>query len=323
MTAQAGDSVVLVDASTRPKRALERLTFVPPLQIEHLCAPPYPETVSSEPLVYLLGQTTSLRSSRNLREWLDRVQRAGGAPAAILLPRDDQEWSIAGTHPQFCGVLPYEPEIPIETMEQILCSARRFRARNWGESLVQRATVSWNFTTREAADPERVWLLLHSVLSNMSGSSSDLSCLGMAFAEALSNAVEHGNLELESTIKDGTGEGLLRFFEERERRLADPHFANRRVRVQVEVHGSSVHLRIRNEGHGFNPTHRLVGMGSDPRLLNHGFGLTMIESLVDRVAISPDGRTISLIYRIPHGRVPIGATPPPLAQGEDPYRAAA
>jgi anti-sigma regulatory factor (Ser/Thr protein kinase) len=323
MKPQVRDLLVLIDASSQCKSALERLTFVPRLRVQHLSEPPDPETNSSEPLVYLLGHTASLQTSQALLTWLDRLREADGAPVAFVLPRPDQKWCPGSTHPQFCGLLPCEPDIPIEAMERILCRARENIASRWGEGMVRRAALSWTLTSREAADPEQAWLLVDSILGDIIGSSADLSCLGMAFSEALTNAVEHGNLELDSALKDGTEEGLLHFFKERERRLTDPHYGERRIRLTVALRRSNLQIQIRNEGCGFSPA-RGIRLGGVPSgSLNHGLGLAMIESLVDRVTLSPDGRTITLVQTLPRDRLRLGRHNLDLLHGQDRDRAAA
>jgi anti-sigma regulatory factor (Ser/Thr protein kinase) len=298
MKTLAADLLTLVGASGSAKKALDELGFIPPLRVLQLRRPPDPDLVVEEPLVYLIGQCEEFLGPGALIEWMDRLREADGPPVALLLPRDGYDWCTATTHPQFCGLLPTQPQIPIQAMERILHEARQNLARRWGQGAVRRARLAWSFTTREAADPEQAWLLLESVLDGVVGASTDLSCLGMAFAEALTNAVEHGNLELKSTLKDGADDGLIQFFEERERRLADPHFGQRRIQVSVDLRGSQVRVRIHNQGRGFNPAELDSPSFQANPSARHGLGLTMIESLVDRVVIAPDGRTATIFHRI-------------------------
>jgi anti-sigma regulatory factor (Ser/Thr protein kinase) len=295
----APDLLLLIDSSDAARQAIDRLTFVPPLRLMRLPAPLDPEKPAEEPLLYLVGASASLQTETDILAWLDRLRSHDGAPVAFLVPQEGIAWHVAATHPQACGLLPARGEISPEALERVLLRARQWRARCWGRRALCRARMAWSFTSEEAADSERVWLLLESSLSAWSGAAADLSCLGIAFAEALTNAVDHGNLELSSALKAGAPEGLLRYFEERERRLRDPRFRDRRIEVQAELRGRRLRLRIRNRGPGFDRTDVTgpVLSGSFP----HGLGLRMIENLVDQVTVSADGRRITLVQRVTGG----------------------
>ncbi len=299
MTSGNHDQIVLVGGPAGARRALEALGYVPPLRIRQVTTPPVPGKDHPEPLVYILGPTDGLATAEAINAWLDRLADGGGAPVALLVPRSGFAWCAAGSHPQCCGFLPLESEVRAEDAERILQAARRHWHRRGGPAAVRRARLRWNLSTPEAADSERIWLLVESVLTGLVGPSPDLPRVGMAFSEALTNAVEHGNLDLGSTLKDGQPGGMLRFFEERARRLALPFYARRRIHLAVSIRGARVRIRLRNDGIGFDPS-ELAGSSPDPRSVEApcGLGLTMIESLVDHAAISPDGRSITLSHRL-------------------------
>jgi len=292
--------IVLLDRTRHVRRALKELVFVPPLRIVQLRDLPDPDGVREEPLVYLLGRLDAAAEERVI-PWMDRLESNGGAKVAILLPRPRGCWTAVASHPHFCGLLPWRPAIATDAMERVLASARQTLASRWGHAMLRTASLSWVFTSREAADPEQAWLLLESTLAEVIGHSGDLSCLGMAFAEALTNAVEHGNLELESSLKDGCDEGLLRFFMERERRLRDPSFGNRRVHVSVNLWGSRISILIRNEGQGY--IEREDPPPPPAEREGHGLGLAMIRSLIEEVTVSENGRSILLKHRLPRRRL--------------------
>jgi anti-sigma regulatory factor (Ser/Thr protein kinase) len=313
MNRSAPDLIVLIDTSDEAERAIDRLTCVPPLRLMRLPAPPDPDRWHEEPLLYLVGASPSLRTETDILGWLDRTRARDGAPAAFLVPREGADWRALATHSRACGFLPAGAEFPPEELEQVLLRARQWRARRWGRHALRRARILWSFTSVEAADSERVWLLLESSLSAWTGAAADLSCLGIAFAEALTNAVEHGNLELSSDLKTDSSEGLLRYFAERERRLAEPRYRDRRVQVRAELRGRRLRLRIRNDGPGYDRT----GIAG-PRLSEvfpHGLGLQMIENLVDRVGLSADGRRITLMQRVPGARRSRGRSADPAEDG--------
>ncbi len=300
MKTQIRDLIVLVDESGGAAGALRNLIFLPPFRVRHLTSAPDPEENTEEPLLYLVGHVPNLAGENALLGWMNRLQEAECAPAALLLPREEDSWCAATGHPLFCGLLPYRPQIPTGAMEHLLREARRILAGHWGQHALRRADLAWSFGTVEAADTEQVWRLLESSLCGLIGAHMDFSCLGMAVTEALTNAVEHGNLEMDSALKDRGDDGLMRFFEERERRLQNPLYGSRRVRVAIEVQGNVVSVRIRNEGRGFDPGELVRSAeGSPHAAIASGYGLAMIESLVDEISLSADGKTISLSRILP------------------------
>jgi CheY-like chemotaxis protein/anti-sigma regulatory factor (Ser/Thr protein kinase) len=116
----------------------------------------------------------------------------------------------------------------------------------------------------------------------------------LALYEALANAIEHGNLEIDYDAKtaalasDGGVRALI------EQRAADPRFKDRRVRIQAEYGISNVTWTIRDEGPGFSPSaeerdHRL----GDTSAL-HGRGIILMRHLMDHVAWNPLGNEITL-----------------------------
>jgi len=300
MRPQELDLVLLIGGPERARRTIENLLFAPPLRVRSLPGPPEIGGPASEPLLYLLGQSETLGTARAITGWLDRLADAEAAPVALLTPRPGEEWAAATAHPQFCGLLPCDPEVQVEQMERILSEARRIYARRWGRRAIRRGQLAWSFPTSEAADIERTWLLIESVLTGLVGTSPALARLGMAFGEALTNAVEHGNLELDSAVKELQPDGMLRFFEERRRRLQDPALSRRRIHVAVSLRGPRLRVRLRHEGLGCDPE-QMRPSSPVRAAAPHGLGMLMIRSLVDRAAISSDGRTVILEQRIEGG----------------------
>ncbi len=79
----------------------------------------------------------------------------------------------------------------------------------------------------------------------------------LALEEALVNAVEHGNLELDSSLRP---ESLLdedRYEILKEERLKDPEFYRRKIKISITADKESVEVKIANDGPGFNASEYL------------------------------------------------------------------
>lgn len=123
--------------------------------------------------------------------------------------------------------------------------------------------------------------------------------LGVAFKEALLNAMFRGNLQLtRREVPDlrkcvGVDEGgnIL------QQRQADPQFRDRRTRVDVHVDRNEIRFVIGDEGTGFNVD--AMPDSKDPRALepDQGRGLWLISSFMDEVHFNDKGNEVTMIKR--------------------------
>lgn len=119
----------------------------------------------------------------------------------------------------------------------------------------------------------------------------------LALKEALLNAIDHGNLELDSSMRDESSDGYHELGDER--KLLEP-YRDRRVNVVSRISPTQVTFVIRDEGPGFDPS--TVPDPTDPEnlLRAHGRGLMLIQSFMDDVSFNETGNEITLVkYRQP------------------------
>lgn len=123
----------------------------------------------------------------------------------------------------------------------------------------------------------------------------EMTQVGIALSEALRNAIDHGNLELDSQLRcDGYGEyyRLAEF-----RRVRDP-WRQRRVHIGIVELPTEVQFSIRDEGPGFDQSK----LDYDPRDEENlarpcGRGLFLIREFMDDVRFNDLGNEITLIRR--------------------------
>ena len=123
--------------------------------------------------------------------------------------------------------------------------------------------------------------------------------VGVAIREALVNAVEHGNLELDSRLKE---EGAMVYEQLRERRRQEDGYRARRVRVQTSFSPEAVRWTIGDDGPGFDV--EAVPDPTDPMNLDrvYGRGLLLIRTFMDEVSHNDEGNEITMIKRRNPGR---------------------
>jgi CheY-like chemotaxis protein/anti-sigma regulatory factor (Ser/Thr protein kinase) len=123
---------------------------------------------------------------------------------------------------------------------------------------------------------------------------SGLILVGVALHEALTNAILHGNLELDSAMRE-TDEKLY-YNLATERRSQQP-YANRRVNVRVSLDRSQTVFHVRDDGKGFDPA--TLPDPTDPANLGKvsGRGLLLIQTFMDHVEHNARGNEITMVKR--------------------------
>lgn len=116
----------------------------------------------------------------------------------------------------------------------------------------------------------------------------------VALEEALNNAMFHGNLEIDSQIREGdrlTYRGLIE-----ERRRTEP-YCSRRIHVEIRVTPTHGEFVIRDEGRGFDP--KQLPDPTDPLNLEKptGRGLLLMRTFMDDVVFNECGNQVTLVKR--------------------------
>jgi signal transduction histidine kinase len=115
-----------------------------------------------------------------------------------------------------------------------------------------------------------------------------------ALTEALANAIDHGNLELDSTLRESSDEAYRRLGNERARQ---PPFRDRRVHVTLRLTPSEAMYVVRDEGPGFDPS--TLPDPTDPENLvkPSGRGVMLIGTFMDEVRFNATGNEITMVKR--------------------------
>ncbi|WKA29842.1 ATP-binding protein [Bradyrhizobium roseum] len=119
-----------------------------------------------------------------------------------------------------------------------------------------------------------------------------------ATQEAVMNAVLHGNLRIEAGLRDNL-ERFVEFHESIERKLALPEVAGGMVRVDALWNSKMLYVVIRDSGDGYDKAavpSLSETIGDSP--VGRGRGLSILETICDRVVLLHGGRAIKLGFRI-------------------------
>lgn len=116
--------------------------------------------------------------------------------------------------------------------------------------------------------------------------------ISMALEEALCNAICHGNLEVDSGLKDEEDDAYEKTVSQR--KDCEP-FCERRVRVQAEFTEYKLKFEIDDDGQGFNPYDLPDPTAPENIRKPSGRGLLLIRSFMDEVLHNKTGNHITLI----------------------------
>lgn len=116
--------------------------------------------------------------------------------------------------------------------------------------------------------------------------------IGMALCEALDNAVFHGNLEVDSTLRE---EDDAQYYSLAQQRRQQAPFRDRHVNVYSRIDRNQAEFVIEDDGPGFNP--EKLPDPTDPLNLDRvsGRGLTLIRNMMDEVLHNDRGNRITMI----------------------------
>ena len=124
-----------------------------------------------------------------------------------------------------------------------------------------------------------------------SWSDRDRLQIGMALDEALVNAMHHGNLEVDSSMKEGDETNYYELIRERQTKAP---WNERKVRVEFEFSEEHICIQVSDEGPGFDPS--AVPDPRTPENLHRvcGRGLFLIRNFMDQVAHNAVGNQITM-----------------------------
>lgn len=112
-----------------------------------------------------------------------------------------------------------------------------------------------------------------------------------ALIEAITNAIDHGNLELCSSLRENGN----RYRELAEERAKIPPYSSRRVQVRSRFTSDRAEFTIRDEGPGFDPASLPDPTDPENLLKAGGRGVTLINTFMDEVTFNDTGNEITMI----------------------------
>ena len=151
-----------------------------------------------------------------------------------------------------------------------------------------------------ANDPDLVTPLVSHALQTMKLTKflkgAQITRAGVALQEALSNAIYHGNLELDSELRQVDER---RYYDLAEERRRQSPYADRKIRVVAKLTRESVCFTVCDDGPGFDSRANVDPEATVNLERIGGRGLLLIRSFMDCVFHNVRGNEITMLMRIP------------------------
>lgn len=167
------------------------------------------------------------------------------------------------------------------------------RRRMLNERLLQRTSVF-----ELGNDPDLAWALVAALVEDVAAlgllGRPDQIRLHVALQEALANALYHGNLEVDSELRQ---EDESAFYNLADARRGQEPYRSRRLRIRSDVDRDRAVFEIADEGPGFDHRrpHRPVETEDLSRI--GGRGLLMMRMFMDAVSYNDRGNVVTLTKR--------------------------
>lgn len=202
----------------------------------------------------------------------------------------------------FCGDRPQRDDITlvgVPVIPDIMCTEEERAAPRMSAEVVRGEEGAWRWfidlrgKNLSAVDPVALAI---TQLKEIEGARDQIPSLHMVLSELYNNALEHGVLGLDSSVKD-SAEGFSAYYEQRESRLAD--LVEGWIWMEVEhkprgADGGCVKVRVHDSGPGFDYHRLLHGLRNAGDL--HGRGITLVSQLCKSLRYEGAGNLAEAVY---------------------------
>lgn len=171
---------------------------------------------------------------------------------------------------------------------------REFRLAQAGLKGLVGEQRSFSFRSDELDIPSLILHLTDRLVPLGFAQPANLDVIAMAYHEALVNALEHGNLELQSTLKGDLFAEEDPYTALRRERIRDEKYASRLVDVRTRVEGNRYEVEIQDQGNGFD-VRKLDPRSASDLVRTCGRGLPLIQTVLDEVRFNDKGNQVRMV----------------------------
>ncbi len=215
-------------------------------------------------------------------------------PVVLMTASGNEEMAVAALQG---GAASYIPKTVLDRdLVKTLHSVLEVSHENRSRALLMRSMTHSEAVFVLGNNPALIGPLVNYLQQSLSAmglcSEAETTRVGVALDEALVNALHHGNLEVDSSMRRDDLDGYHRLIAER--RQQSP-YKERRIWVSAVLDRDRATFVVRDEGSGFDPD--TLPDPTDPANLArpHGRGVLLIRTFMDEVIYNDVGNEVTLI----------------------------
>ena len=215
-------------------------------------------------------------------------------PVILRVRQGSEELAVKAIQQGAAGYLNKESSVKqLQSMVEKLLAARAFDLAR-GDLLLRRECDECEFKlpSRRVLMSATAGFLRQRIQTSRICPDKDLLRVGIALEEAMLNACLHGNLELDSSLRERDGD---RFEMMADERSSLPPWIHRFVYVSVSVTQHGVRIVVRDEGKGFDPALLPDPTDSENLLKPHGRGVMLMKLFLDEVSWNACGNEVTMV----------------------------
>lgn len=224
-------------------------------------------------------------------------EQFSGVPIILMTGHGSEAVAVEALH---VGAASYVPKENLRRgLVQALRIVRDAVAANHGRQRVRNLLQKSETSFVLAYEPEAVQALVSFVQDALMqfdiSDDTTLLQISTALTEALRNAIDHGNLELDSKLRENDDNSYRELGEARSKQ---PPYRDRRVYFHTCMTPTTAEYIIRDEGPGFDPTTLPDPTDPENLLKAGGRGIMLIRTFMDQVEFNDTGNELRIVKRL-------------------------
>jgi len=159
-------------------------------------------------------------------------------------------------------------------------------------ALSWKSNMEFHISTLQHINP--VPIVINSIME-VQGLIEHRESIFLIVTELFANALEHGLLELDSTVKQTT-DGFMQFYTAREERLANLQegFIKISFNHQPTDKGGELVIKVQDSGHGFDFSNNILSLDENEQ--NYGRGISLVQKLCKEIVYSGNGNRVKAVF---------------------------